>query len=111
VSKLGATRLGTCGLSGIGAVVAATKPADASELRRRMPSTIFLVPGYGAQGGTLEDIKNLWRSSGGKKNPASTSGVLITASRSVIYAFGPQDEDWTQGVGKAAERLRGELST
>ncbi len=47
---------GESGYSAIGAVVGATYPEDAKKLREIMPNSLFLVPGYGAQGGKSEDI-------------------------------------------------------
>ncbi|MBN2982523.1 orotidine-5'-phosphate decarboxylase [Cohnella algarum] len=51
----GRTR-GVNGFSYIGAVVGATYPEEAQILRKTMPSSIFLVPGFGAQGGKAEDL-------------------------------------------------------
>ena len=45
--------------SNVGAVVGATYPEMSAVLRKLMPKTYFLVPGYGAQGGTAEDLKIL----------------------------------------------------
>lgn len=107
VARVGATRKGRCGLSCVGAVVGATKPADARAMRQRMPDTPFLVPGYGAQGGTIDDVRALWR--GGATTPG-TGGVVVTASRSVIYAFNAASPDWVADVRTAATRLRDELA-
>src|SRR5262249_2518895 len=76
VAALGATRRGKRGLSDVGAVVGATKAADAASLRKRMPDQIFLVPGYGAQGGRLDDVRPMLRP--GARWPGD-SGVLVTA--------------------------------
>jgi orotidine-5'-phosphate decarboxylase len=78
-------------LSGLGAVVGATEPEHLGLLRDLMPSSIFLVPGIGAQGGAPEDL-----GPGFGAHPAS---VLVTASRSVAGADDP---------AAAAERLRRE---
>ena len=61
--------------SNLGAVVAATA---SGHFRVSLPHSYFLVPGYGTQGGTAEDVVKHFRRDG--------SGALITASRSVIYA-------------------------
>ncbi len=45
--------------SNVGAVVGATYPEMSAVLRKLMPKTYFLVPGYGAQGGTAKDLKKL----------------------------------------------------
>lgn len=104
VAGMGRTRMGSRGLSDIGAVVGATKAADGRSLRAHMPDQVFLVPGYGAQGGTLEDVRQLVRA--GAKS-AGELGVLVTASRSVIYAF--KGEGWVEEVREAAEGFVGEL--
>lgn len=101
VATLGESNLGECGYSSVGAVVAATKPGDAEALRDRMPKQIFLVPGFGAQGGTVESVRPLFDENG--------AGALITASRSVIYGFGEEDSDWTAGVRRAAESFVADL--
>lgn len=98
VQELGATRIGRRGLSSVGAVVGATKSADGPALRARMPDQIFLVPGLGAQGGTAADVRALCRSDG--------RGVLVSASRSVLYGAG---EDWKSGVAQGASAFAAEV--
>ncbi len=104
VAHVGAERIGRCGYSSLGAVVGATKAREAAALRRLMPQQLFLVPGYGAQGGTLADVIPCFNSDG--------RGAIITASRSVIYpdASGDVRDDWTSRVSSAAERLAREIS-
>ncbi len=111
VHGLGATRRGMCGMADVGAVVGATKSAEAAALRKRMPDTMFLIPGYGAQGGTIEDIRPALRPGANKSSPA-TMGVLVTASRSVIYPQLPKgaaSANWRLAVGAAAKSLVTEL--
>ena len=55
VCERGSELMGPCGLSGLGAVVGATYPAEARELRALMPKSFFLIPGLGAQGGSAAD--------------------------------------------------------
>ena len=50
--------------SNVGAVVGATYPEMSVILRKLMPKTYFLVPGYGAQGGTAKDLKNCFNEDG-----------------------------------------------
>ncbi|CAG1000136.1 orotidine-5'-phosphate decarboxylase [Phycisphaerales bacterium] len=100
VKDLGAGRMGECGLSAAGAVVGATKSAEGAALRARMPDQVFLVPGYGAQGGTAEDIRALLR--------PDRRGVLVTASRSIIYAKG--ERSWIDNIAAAAKSLRDEIA-
>ncbi len=107
VAALGAKSIGTSGFSAAGAVVGATKSADGKALRARMPHQIFLVPGYGAQGGTAHDIRALLTPNGGG---AGGGGVLVTASRSVIYAKPAAGESWQAAVSRAAQILAGEIA-
>jgi len=102
VAALGEKHLGACGMSAVGAVVGATKSADARALRERMPRQVFLVPGYGAQGGTPEDIRAMRTPDGG--------GVLVTASRSVIYAEPSNSETWTTPIAAAAQHMAREVA-
>jgi len=103
VADFGREHRGANGLSNIGAVVGATKSGEAKALRARMPDTIFLIPGYGAQGGKAEDIRDMLRPNA----PQGSEGVLVTASRSVIYATG--HGNWRQSVRDAASRLAAEI--
>ncbi len=79
VQQWGQEHIGTCGYSAIGAVVGATWPRQAEALRRRMPQTIFLIPGYGAQGATAADAVAGFGPDG--------YGGLVNASRSVLTAW------------------------
>ncbi len=100
VAALGARTVGASGFSTLGAVVGATKGAEIAALRARMPRTIFLVPGYGAQGGTADDVRAAFTEPG--------RGAIITASRSVIYPSGG-GSDWTAAVRDAARRFADEI--
>jgi len=110
VRELGAASIGSRELSSVGAVVGATKAGEGAMLRARMPNAVFLVPGYGAQGGTAADVRALLRPGAPS---AATSGVLVTASRSVIYAKGDERTDaakpWDQRVAAAAQTLAIEI--
>jgi orotidine-5'-phosphate decarboxylase len=68
-----------------------------------MPQQVFLVPGFGAQGGGVDDVLPCFRADG--------RGALVTASRSVIYAFGPGEPDWRSAVRRAAEELRSQIGS
>jgi len=109
VAAVGRKCLGSNGLSSIGAVVGATKAADGARLRQAMPDQMFLIPGYGAQGGTADDIRPMLRPSEGG---FASHGVLVTASRSVIYpgeTVAPA-VDWTDRIRVSAENLNRELT-
>lgn len=106
VAHLGSSRLGESGLSEVGAVVGATKSTDGRALRALMPHQIFLVPGYGAQGGTADDIRALIRPG----QPAHRAGVLVTASRSIIFAKTAGLESWEAAISRAAFQMKSELT-
>lgn len=103
VTQLGAAHAGSHGYSHVGAVVGATKPADAAALRARMPHALFLVPGFGAQGGSAQDVRACFKPDG--------TGAVITASRSVIYAPPRVGEAWDGAVRRAAEALRDQVAS
>ena len=65
--------------SNVGAVVGATYPEMSKILRKLMPKTYFLVPGYGAQGGTAEDLKYCFNEDG--------LGAIVNSSRGIIAAY------------------------
>ena len=71
--------VGENGYSSIGAVVGATFPEEAKELRRIMPGNYFLVPGFGAQGGTVEDIVTCFNPDG--------LGAVVNSSRGILYQY------------------------
>lgn len=106
VARLGAGHRAECGLSNVGAVVGATKSGEAKALRQRLPDQIFLIPGYGAQGGTAQDIRDMRRAG----QPAHLAGVLVTASRSVIYAKAGAGQGWQGAIAEAAKRLADEIA-
>ena len=78
--------LGECGLGDVGAVVGATHPAELAELRALLPNVWFLVPGFGAQGGTPNDVKPALRADG--------LGAIVNSSRGVTFSFAPDNPRW-----------------
>lgn len=92
VSKWGEQYTGTHGYSLLGAVAGATFPDQLGELRSAMPHTPLLIPGFGAQGGGVEDVMAGFDSRG--------SGAVVSASRSIIYAF--RYEPYAARFGEAA---------
>ena len=101
VAELGERYMSKNGYSSVGAVVGATKPGDAEAMRARMPRQFFLVPGFGAQGGTVESVRGLVDARGG--------GVLVSASRSVIYPAQPEGTDWRASIRSAASAFADEV--
>lgn len=68
----------------IGLVMGATYPAAMADIRRRSPETWFLVPGVGAQGGEVEAVLRAGLRPDGM-------GVIINASRGIMYAHDPRE--------------------
>ncbi|MBP3958942.1 orotidine-5'-phosphate decarboxylase [Gemmata sp. G18] len=101
VAKWNATTIGSCGLGDVGAVVGATHPKELVELRGVMPDVWFLVPGYGAQGGTAADVKAAYRPDG--------LGAIVNSSRGVTFPFHPDDPDWEAKIVAAAQKAQSEL--
>lgn len=94
VESWGADELGEKGYSSIGAVVGATYPDQAEKLRKIMPQSIFLVPGYGAQGGGAKDVKPCFNEDG--------LGAIVNSSRGIIFAYEKSDKYDEGNYGKAA---------
>jgi orotidine-5'-phosphate decarboxylase len=85
--------LGACGLGDVGAVVGATYPAELGLLRQLMPEVIFLVPGFGAQGGTATEAAGAFRSDG--------LGAVVNSSRGILFPFAPSEPAWEQQIEAA----------
>ncbi len=101
VDEWGAESTSEVGLSSVGAVVGATHPRAVADARRLMPRTIMLLPGVGAQGASVADLTRAFQS-----GPAS---ALVSASRSVIYAYRESGADFREAAGAEASRLRREV--
>jgi orotidine-5'-phosphate decarboxylase len=86
--------LGECGYGDVGAVVGATYPAEMKLLREQFPEVVFLVPGFGAQGGTADDVRLAFRSDG--------LGAVVNSSRGVLFPFAPDAKDWEAKIEAAA---------
>jgi orotidine-5'-phosphate decarboxylase len=84
-----------------GAVVGATRPEVGRRVRELLPEALFLVPGYGAQGGGAAGIRPLLDGSG--------AGVLVNSSRAVIYAHEASQTDYRKAAREAAKDARDEL--
>lgn len=93
----------------VGAVVGATHPTEAKELRKMLTNTFFLVPGFGAQGATAADIVVNFDSKGG--------GAVVNSSRGLMFAY--KNERWAQKYSSSrwadathdeAERAQKELA-
>lgn len=79
VDKWGEDLIGKCGYSSVGAVVGATYPKVGEIMRKVMPRTYILVPGYGAQGGKGKDLVHFFNDDG--------LGAIVNSSRGIIAAY------------------------
>jgi len=70
---------GASGYNLVGAVVGATYPQELAELRAALPGILLLVPGYGTQGGTSQDIAGAFDDHG--------LGAIVNNSRGITYAY------------------------
>ncbi len=92
--------IGSHGYSSVGAVVGATYPEEMKELRKLMARAYFLVPGYGAQGGTAEDVVDSFNEDG--------LGAIVNSSRGIIYAY-KNDKENADNYGQAARKASMEM--
>lgn len=109
VEQLAAASSGTSGYGAVGAVVGATYPEQAAELRAAMPHTWFLVPGFGAQGGTARDVAAAFDPSG--------RGAIVNNSRGIIFAHSAKaykerfgDARWQAAVEAATRDMIAQLA-
>lgn len=84
LAKWGESDIGEFGYSDLAAVVGATWPSEGLELRRRLPSVFFLVPGYGAQGAGAGEVAGTFDLNG--------YGALINSSRGLMGAWQKEDD-------------------
>lgn len=103
LATLASACVGSSGYSAIGAVVGATQPHTMTSLRYRLPRSLFLLPGYGAQGATAEMTRAAF---------TNGAGAIVSASRSVLYAHREPrfaHTDYRVCVARAAEEMKLDL--
>lgn len=96
--------IGKSGYGAVGAVVGATYPEQAQVLRKLMPKSYFLVPGYGAQGGGAEGVKPCFNSDG--------LGAIVNSSRGIMCAYKKGDykeEQFAEAAREEAIRMKNDL--
>ena len=110
VESLATQTLGAGGYGAVGAVTGATYPQQLSELRSLMPHSWFLVPGYGAQGGTARDVAGAFDAQG--------LGAIVNSSRAIIFAHSRKeyrdqygDARWQEAVAAATGDMIAELNS
>ena len=96
---------GKYGFTMAGAVTGATYPEQIRQLRADLPHTFFLVPGYGAQGGTAADVKYAFDAQG--------HGAIVNSSRGIMCAWkktGGDGHDFAQAARNAAIAMRNDIA-
>jgi len=105
IDSWGADHIGESGYGFVGAVTGATYPQQASKLRQIMSNSIFLVPGYGAQGGGAKDILNCFNEDG--------LGAVVSSSRGIIFAYekleGFSEKDYAKAARQACINMQEDL--
>lgn len=102
----GKDQIGRYGYSSVGAVVGATYPQQLTELRQRLPHTMFLVPGYGAQGGGAEGLKGAFDERG--------LGAIVNSSRAVMCAYkkeGCDERDFAKAARREVIRMKDDITS
>lgn len=92
------------GYSAVGAVVGATYPEQLTQLRKELPHTFFLVPGYGAQGGGAQGLIGAFDENG--------RGAIVNSSRAIMYAYkqtNENGEDYALAARNEAIRMREDI--
>ena len=102
VEKWGESTIGKYGYSAVGAVVGATHPVEAARLREILPHTFFLIPGYGAQGGNAEMLKNCFGKDG--------LGGVVNNSRGILCAYKKNGGTYYEAARKATIAMQEDLS-
>ncbi len=110
IAPHGARLRGACGWSGLMAVAGATYPEEARTLREVLPDTLFLVPGYGAQGASAADaVAGFITTAHGRE------GGVVNSSRALIYPQAAQAAknmvEWRAAIGDAMAAAAAELRT
>lgn len=101
VEGWGSDMVGAYGYSAVGAVVGATHPAEAKILRDRLPHTFFLIPGYGAQGGKAEILKNCFDANG--------LGGVVNNSRGILTAYKKNGGTFWEAARAACLAMKADL--
>lgn len=103
----GSAQIGRYGYSAVGAVVGATYPEQLSELRKKLPHTMFLVPGYGAQGGGAQGVAGAFDENG--------RGAIVNSSRAIMCAWKKEENcpetDFAQAARREAIRMRDDITS
>src|SRR5262249_29220270 len=98
---------GGSGYSLVGAVVGATYPEQLAELRQALPGVVFLVPGYGAQGGSAADTAAAFDDNGFGAVVNNSRGLTFAYKRPAFARFG---DDWQAAIQEAVREMVEDLA-
>jgi orotidine-5'-phosphate decarboxylase len=101
IERISRDTIGKYGYTRVGAVVGATYPEEAKFLRGRLKHTFFLVPGYGAQGGSAAEAACAFDKNG--------RGAIVNSSRGIIAAWKKTGGEYSAAARTEALRMRDEL--
>ena len=103
--RWGSEQIGRYGYSSVGAVVGATYPEQLEEMRKKLPHTFFLVPGYGAQGGGAEGVAKAFDANG--------LGAIVNSSRAVMCAYKKENcpaMDYAKAARREVIRMKEDIT-
>jgi orotidine-5'-phosphate decarboxylase len=107
LARWAADHKGASGYSFVGAVVGATYPEQLAELRDALPGVLFLVPGYGAQGGSAADVASAFDDDGLGAVVNSSRGLTFAYQRPEFARFGG---DWQRAIQEAVREMVDDLA-
>lgn len=105
IQNIGEKYIGQCGYSSIGGVIGCTHVEEGIELRKTLNKTFFLIPGYGAQGGTAKEVA-LYLKNG--------NGGVVNSSRGIMLAYKKYEdgeENFAQYARKETIKMRDDILT
>lgn len=103
LNNLASDNLGECGLSAVGAVIGCTNNEEGKLLREKADKLFLLIPGYGAQGGTAEDIKSYL---------IDGNGAVVNSSRGILLAYkkvANGDKEFSKCARNAVIKMRDDI--
>ena len=105
LTALGKDYMGEHGYSSIGLVIGGTHIEEATEIRAKYQDSFFLIPGYGAQGGTAKNVQFAFDRFG--------HGAIVSASRSILCAWqkeGSDGTDYLEHAAAAVQKMKRDIS-
>ncbi len=103
LEELAKNNIGSCGFSSVGAVVGCTNNEEGKALRNKIKSMFLLIPGYGAQGGTAQDIATYL---------VEGNGAVVNSSRGILLAYKKEingEENFAVCARKEVIRMRDDI--